>query len=260
MEKAQKPLGARAYGHIGHLPSSRLGHGDHHVHEGQAAICTRKPRKGDRIIVQEKLDGACMSVANVDGFIVPLTRAGYHARDASYEHLRLFNDYVSEREDQFSKLLALGERICGEWLALAHGTRYDPEWPFFAPFIVFDIFRDGKRILYDEFHARTAASGLRRPCTLFDGPEPVPVADAMMFLGHEIAGHWHGCHGALDPVEGAIWRIEREGRVDFLAKYVRQDKVDGKYLPEISGGEPIWHWPPIMSANDNNPQCQREAA
>jgi len=238
MEKAQKPLGARAYGHIGHLPSSRLGAGDHHVHEGQAVICTSKPRKGDRIIVQEKLDGACMSVANIDGFIIPLTRAGYHARDASYEHLRFFDRYVSEREDQFAKLLAPGERVCGEWLALAHGTRYDPEWPFFAPFIVFDIFRDGKRILYDEFHARTAASGLRRPCVIHDGREPFSILDAMMFLGK------HGFHGALDSVEGAIWRVEREGRVDFLAKYVREGKVDGKYLPEISGSDPIWHWRP----------------
>jgi hypothetical protein len=32
--------------------------------------------------------------------------------------------------------------------------------------------------------------------------------------------------------------------VDFLAKWVRPDKVDGMYLPEISGKEPVWNWRP----------------
>lgn len=59
---------------------------------------------------------------------------------------------------------------------------------------------------------------------------------------------------AIDPVEGAVWRVERsnptgakgerkEG-VDFLVRYVRPDKVDGLYLPEISGKEAVWNWIP----------------
>jgi hypothetical protein len=48
-------------------------------------------------------------------------------------------------------------------------------------------------------------------------------------------------HGAMDPVEGAIWRVERKKEVDFLVKYVRHDKVDGKYLPEVSGGTAVWN-------------------
>jgi hypothetical protein len=30
--------------------------------------------------------------------------------------------------------------------------------------------------------------------------------------------------------------------VDFLAKYVRPDKIDGCYLPEINGGHAYWNW------------------
>ncbi len=30
--------------------------------------------------------------------------------------------------------------------------------------------------------------------------------------------------------------------VKMLAKYVRPDKVDGAYLPEQSGKEPVWNW------------------
>jgi len=53
-------------------------------------------------------------------------------------------------------------------------------------------------------------------------------------------------HGAIDPVEGAVWRCERNGVVDFLGKYVRQDKEDGKYLNGVNGieREPIYNWNP----------------
>lgn len=74
-ERATKPLGGKAYGSIGHLPQSRLGPGGWHVHEGQARICLEKPRKGDRVIVCEKLDGACMTVANIDGRIIGVPRS-----------------------------------------------------------------------------------------------------------------------------------------------------------------------------------------
>jgi len=47
-----------------------------------------------------------------------------------------------------------------------------------------------------------------------------------------------------------VWRVERnkliskgssERRwvVDFLAKYARPGKVDGRYLPELNGGETV---------------------
>jgi hypothetical protein len=54
-----------------------------------------------------------------------------------------------------------------------------------------------------------------------------------------------------------VWRIERnelvnpgkdgERRwaVDFLVKYVRPDKHDGIYLPEINGREPVWNEAPV---------------
>jgi hypothetical protein len=152
--KPDKPLKTKAYGSIGHLPRSRLGAGDWHVHEGQARICCEKPRKGDRVIVTEKLDGACMSVANIGGEIVALSRAGYRADDALYPHIKAFGPFVDKRRDLFASLLAPGERVCGEWMAMAHGTIYNPDHPGFAPFIAFDIFRTGRRVLRDEFISR----------------------------------------------------------------------------------------------------------
>ncbi len=52
----------------------------------------------------------------------------------------------------------------------------------------------------------------------------------------------YGFHGALDPVEGVVWRVEHRGKVDFLAKFVRPDKVDGLYLEK--GAPIVWNWRP----------------
>lgn len=49
---------------------------------------------------------------------------------------------------------------------------------------------------------------------------------------------WSG-HGAVDPVEGVVFRVEHNKKVDFLAKYIRPDKVDGIYLDKD-----IWNWRP----------------
>lgn len=237
MSKLSKPLGGHAYGSIGHLPGSRLGEGDHTIHQGQADILTLSPRRGDRIIVSEKLDGACMAVAKIGGEIVPLTRAGYRASDGTYDHLRAFHGYAMAREKIFAELLSDGERVVGEWLSLAHGTMYDSNSQLFEPFVAFDIIgADGKRVLYDEFEERLGGVGIDSVAILYDGEEGFSIEDAITTLGRS------GYHGALDEPEGAVWRVEREGRVDFLAKYVRPNKIDGLYLPNLSGRDPIWIW------------------
>jgi ATP-dependent RNA circularization protein (DNA/RNA ligase family) len=99
------------------LPGSRMGPADHHCHEGQARICTEKPRdKHDFIVVQEKLDGSCVSVAHVNGEIVALGRAGYLAATSPYEQHRMFAQWVFENGVRFADMLCDGERAVGEWL------------------------------------------------------------------------------------------------------------------------------------------------
>ena len=42
---------------------------------------------------------------------------------------------------------------------------------------------------------------------------------------------------AVDPAEGVVYRVESRGVVDFLAKWVQPEKVDGCYLFECEAGK-----------------------
>jgi hypothetical protein len=228
-----KPLGIKNYGSIGHLPNSRLGPGDHRVPDGQADICCTKARdRHDRIIVTEKLDGSNVGVARIDGAILALGRAGYLAQSSKYVQHQLFAAWVRENESRFLDALSDGERFVGEWLAQAHGTKYELRH---EPFVIFDLMIGIERAPWDSLRMR-AYGRFVLPAVLSDGA-PLSVETALMRLGER------GYHGAAELPEGAVWRVERRGEYDFMAKYVRPEKVDGCYLPEQGGAE-CWNWRP----------------
>jgi hypothetical protein len=188
----------------------------------------------DLIIVQEKLDGSNVACVKLDGKILPLTRAGNSAWSSPYEQHHLFAWWVLENEERFAAVLHDGERVCGEWLAQAHGTRY--VFPH-EPFVAFDLMVGTARLPGEVLINRMRIAQFVTPRELHRGGA-LSVAQVKKTL--EPSGH-----GALDPVEGAVWRCEREGRVDFVVKWVRPNKVDGLYLPEISGRPPVWNWRPL---------------
>lgn len=224
-----KPLGRKGYGSIGHLPSSRLTDGsDYHVNDVQASLVTDKTRdRYDLVIVQEKLDGSNCSVGLLNGELIPVTRKGYHARTSPFEMHHMFADWVEANKERFYAVLEEGERICGEWLAYVHGTKYDLKDK--DPYVVFDIIKGTERLSYIDFVERVGRN-FSKPALIHIG-QPISVKKAM-----EI--HKTKNYGA-DEVEGLVYRMERKGKVDFLAKYVRHDKVDGKHL-----GDDLWNWRP----------------
>lgn len=243
----KKPLGRKNYGSIPHLPNSRMGPADKSCHEGQARIATKEARdSNDEVIVQEKLDGSNVGIAKIDAQIIPLGRAGYRAETSRWKQHKAFADWVLQPENwkRFSGLLNDGERLVGEWLMQAHGTRYKLQH---KPFVAFDLMTDQKRMPFDDFVKRVKPFNIVIPHLVHRGG-PVSVEKVMKLLGK------HGFHGAVDEVEGAVWRIERDkptGKkgekvrvVDFLVKYVRPDKEDGIYLPNVSGKEAVWNWEP----------------
>lgn len=232
--ESTKPIGRKAYGSIGHLPMSRMGPADHKMSAGQSRICTQKKRdRHDRVIIQEKLDGSCVAVALVDGVLHSLGRAGWSAISSPYLQHRLFAVWVMENEERFRKVLSEGERVVGEWLAQAHGTRYNLKHD---PFVAFDIMRGTERDNYETFR-RKIDDHFTVPSQI-NTSEPMGAEEALAIAEVD---NWHG---ALDPIEGVVFRVERHGAVDFLAKFVRPDKVDGCFLPEVSGKDAIWNWYP----------------
>lgn len=223
-----KPLGGKSYGSIGHLPNSRLGIGDHHVHQGQADICTVKTRDShDVIYVEEKLDGSNVGVLKLGGQIMALTRAGYLANTSPYRQHHIFGTWVDKNVDRFQSLLREGERVCGEWLLMAHGTHYELEQ---EPFVPFDIFAADKKTRLPRMTRlyRTVELGFRSAPLIHMGG-PISVEEAMEQMGE------NGRSGAIEPVEGVVYRVERKGEFDFMAKFVKHDKQDGKYLADKVG-------------------------
>lgn len=232
-----KPLPQKNYGSIGHLPNSRLGSGDHSINQGQADILTKKTRDGkDLVIVQEKLDGANVGVYRDVNSVIALTRAGHRAIDSNLEQFKIFDRWVQERKDLFMDLLDPGERLVGEWIAMAHGTKYETQ----TPFIAFDLFScSNERNPYTLFLQRV---GFKLPIAkLLHIGGAATVNRIMKILDQKNDDGTYGFHGALEPVEGAVWRLERDNKVEFLAKFVRPGKEDGKYFND-DHRQLIWNW------------------
>jgi hypothetical protein len=189
----------------------------------------RRARAGELVLVQEKLDGSCVAVARVGDEVLALGREGSRAAKSENPGRRLFADWVEQRRDVFARLLRDGEWLVGEWLALAHSTRYRLRH---EPLVVFDGFTRGQQWTHDALGERLAGQ-LTQPWQLHRGGA-LGIEAMLELLGG-------GGHGALEPPEGAVWRIERAGRVVGMAKYVRKGKVDGELLPENSGREAVWN-------------------
>jgi hypothetical protein len=229
-----KPVLAKNYGSIGHLEGSRLGPGDHHLDKGQQKILTEQARDyKDVIIVQEKLDGANVGILRHEGRLIALTRKGHRACDSPMEQFQMLDKWVNKNLELFD-FLQEGERIVGEWLAMAHGTRYKLDFPFVA----FDLMKGNDRSMYIDMIRRI---GIRLPTAfLLHIGCPINIKKIEKKLDHRIDGTY-GYHGSLEPVEGAVWRVEREGKVDILGKYVRSFKEDGKYFNE-DHTKLTWNW------------------
>jgi hypothetical protein len=155
------PLGGPAYGSIPHLPGSRTGHdgaasgpkpragkagagaSDRTISPHRArALTDRAERPGDRVFVEEKLDGSCVAAARVGDAILALGREGALAAESLNDSRRRFAAWVEREKERFLAVLDPGERLVGEWLALAHGTRY--RLPH-EPFVAFDLMAGSAR-------------------------------------------------------------------------------------------------------------------
>lgn len=228
----EQPLGRKAYAKIPHLPGSRTGASDRTAAPGLARRCTFECERGELVVVQEKLDGSCVAVTLKHGEVLALGREGWRAAESLNPGRQMFARWVAAHAARFREVLREGEWLVGEWLALAHATRYRLTH---EPFVVFDLFAgDDGGLGTDALDARLGGRFARPHVLHRGGAVDVKTVDALLGeLGH---------HGALDAVEGAMWRVERDGVVLTRAKFVRAGKVDGCFLPENSGKPAVWNW------------------
>lgn len=234
-----KPLGKKSYGSIPHLIGSKLGPGDHHCHDGQHRIATEKTRdKYDSVVVQEKYDGSNVAVCKINGQILSLVRRGYAADSSPFKQHHVFANWVRANEAMFNSVLHNGDRLCGEWIFQAHGLIYDIQHPF-APFVAFDYFAKDERVVYSDFVAKVRGFDILTPRVIFSGGA-FPIQSALPTLN---AQHDHPVKVVGENPEGLIYRVERKGKVDFLAKYVRADFEPGAYFPEVSGNGEVFNVP-----------------
>ncbi len=118
------------------------------------------------VVVEEKLDGANVSLWWAEGAVRVAPRGGPDAMDRAGQLGRL-RAWAADRSDRLEPLLADGWVLYGEWLWMRHGVAYDalPDW-----LIALDLWHpaNGFRDV-SERDARCAAAGLSLPPRLFTG-------------------------------------------------------------------------------------------
>ena len=225
INELMKPLGIKNYGSIPHLSNSKLGTGDHFIDKGQEKILTEKVRdKNDEIFVFEKYDGSNVGIGKIDNRIVALTRSGYIANTSPYKQHHLFSDWVYKNIMTWMELLENGERITGEWLAQAHGIKYNIDSRL-QPIVFFDHFTaNNQRSNFDVLDIFSNKYEIQLPRLLHRGK-----SETVENILPELNKKTYGIMSDEKP-EGMVYRVERKGEVDFLAKWVRSDFEAGKYI------------------------------
>ena len=214
-----KPLNRKNYGSIPHLSCSKLGTGDHFIDKGQERILTEKTRSSkDTVFVFERYDGSNVGIAKKDGNIFAIGRSGYELSTSPYWHHHEFARWVGRNFERFYYLLNDGERIAGEWLLKTHGLQYDIS---VDPVVFFDYFNEHNK---RQPFSKLSEMDIPMPRLLHKGGA-VKVEDLLPTLNKKTE-HIK----SVELPEGMVYRVERQGNVDFLAKWVRSDFEAGKYM------------------------------
>lgn len=217
------------YGRIPHLSSSYMTDGDHRITMGQEEMLTKKRKsKSAQVIVLEKYDGCNGGILKTGNRIVALTRSGNEARFSPHAHLKLFWAWTRCFEKELSDLLLEEERLVVEWLALAHGTKY--EINHFHPAVAIDLFfSNGERARFSELQNRLKDSSFFAARVLHEG-DPIEPAKLRNKLNEKTKEFQ-----SIEEPEGLIYRYEEKERVFFLAKWVRENYEPAKYWKDENG-------------------------
>ena len=217
------------YPRVGHLVAGRGSRDDVDLDAAgvQAVV-------GGEVVVEEKLDGANVSLWLEDGQVACGLRSGPGAMDRAGQ-LGPLRAWIAQHDEALRQALAHYEAIYAEWLLLSHSVSYD-RLPSYL--VVLDLWRPGGFATPDERNRVCAAAGLPTPPEVWRGV-PGSVAEIERRLGPSAFGH--------EPMEGLVVRT-LDGRPPRLAKLLRGsfDQLDdadwrrGRPHNRLSDAEASW--------------------
>lgn len=142
------------YPSLRHLPWKPNSKGDKIATEQDVDVIF----EGQKVYVQEKIDGANCGMGFLDGHPVVRTRTkilrkGQELKNPSQKQFASAWNWMHDRKDRFDKLDDAGPYAAfGEWMVQQHGMVYDklPEW-----FVAYDVYDYEKQHFLDQQKANT---------------------------------------------------------------------------------------------------------
>ncbi len=188
------------------------------------------------VSVEEKMDGSFVAwtLGDQDEVILRnrnhVLRKGFTARtEAKKQYAPLWN-YAYQHADRLRAVRAAAARprlaVCGEWLVMTHGTRYDKKRTKACPFVAFDLYDPDEGYYLDPHLARRLLLGAGFTC-------PDWLASLVCSYEHlaELArgpSSW----SSLDPREGVYVKVGDGQRVTHRFKMRRPGFKPGLYFKE----------------------------
>jgi ATP-dependent RNA circularization protein (DNA/RNA ligase family) len=232
--KPTKVLDYKTYNSIGHLSGSRLGASDSKIDaKTEKCLTVMLPEHMKCFLyIEEKMDGTNVCVVRLHGELRVLSRSGYDCKESPQKQHQMFYRWVMANKEKFNKLLTNNhDRVVGEWLAQAHGTIYNG---LSNPFQVFDLYHEKRQLPVSLRTKLVEQAGLVNVPIVLAGLTAVPIDVALSCVNKN--------------AEGVVYRLEKmkknatvmENTPWIIAKVVRMEKEDGKYLtdPNLS----VWNW------------------
>jgi len=218
-----------AYPRVGHLVPGRGSRDDVDLDSPSVAVLV-----GSEVVVEEKLDGANVSLWLEDGVVTCGLRSGPGAMDRAGQ-LGPLRAWVAQHDQALRQALAEYQAIYAEWLLLSHSVGYD-RLPSYL--VVLDLWRPEGFATPDERNRVCGPAGLAVPPEVWRGV-PGSLAAIEALLGPSSFGS--------EPMEGLVVRAA-DGGLPRLAKLLRGgfDQLDdaawrrGRPHNRLSDAEASW--------------------
>lgn len=186
------------------------------------------------LTIEEKMDGAFLGMTLDEGQVIirnrnHILRKGYTARTEAKRQFAPAWNYAYQQVDKLRHLQELAGApvaVCGEWLVMTHGTRYETSRIKRCPFVAFDLYDPEAARYLDPLRTRwlLAQVGFTMPDLL---DRFACSYEHLARLAKEPSS-W----SKLDPREGVYLKIGDGKYLTHRFKMVRPGFEPGKYLTQ----------------------------